>query len=206
MASTKLAKTDNKEADQFKAGIENEKAKRTYLTAYIKQELKLGTDYDKVGPSPKPTLLKPGAEKFISLMSLIATFKRDDETWEMLGKKEGTVCYVCTVATKSGELAGEGRGVCTTAERQDNPNTAVKIAEKRALVDAVLRVFSLSDAFTQDIEDLPKEQTAQEPSQAAPSDTPTKAQTEYIEKLGGDPEQAKTKLQASKLIEDLKNG
>jgi hypothetical protein len=41
--------------------------------------------------------------------------------------------------------------VCTLA------NTILKMAKKRALVDAALLVGSLSDLFTQDIEDLPEE-------------------------------------------------
>lgn len=57
----------------------------------------------------------------------------------------------------------------------DVANTILKMAKKRALVDAVLTVTAASDIFTQDIEDLPaeivaeivrKEQTAEEKAAA----------------------------------------
>lgn len=144
--------TDIATTDDFGKALEVEKKNRKLLTDYIKSELKEGTDYGKIVGN-KNNLLKPGAEKFLSLMSFTAKFEKDSDTWGMLGSKEGTVAYVCKIETKSGKFVGEGRGVCTVAERQSNPNTAVKIAEKRALVDAVLRTFSLSDAFTQDQED-----------------------------------------------------
>lgn len=48
-----------------------------------------------------------------------------------------------------------------TAQIRTNPadvrNTILKMAKKRALVDAILTVTAASDIFTQDIEDLPEE-------------------------------------------------
>ena len=49
----------------------------------------------------------------------------------------------------------------TTQQIRTNPadvsNTVIKMAKKRALVDAVLTITAASDIFTQDIEDLPEE-------------------------------------------------
>lgn len=42
-------------------------------------------------------------------------------------------------------------------ETQSKANTMLKIAKKRALVDAVLNACALSDVFTQDFDDLPDE-------------------------------------------------
>lgn len=42
-------------------------------------------------------------------------------------------------------------------EKADTANTVLKMAKKRALVDAVLTATAASDIFTQDIEDLPDE-------------------------------------------------
>ena len=53
-------------------------------------------------------------------------------------------------------------------------NTILKMAKKRAFVDAVLQVASLSDIFTQDIEDM-QEFMAQEKEAAAANMTPEEA-------------------------------
>jgi hypothetical protein len=51
-------------------------------------------------------------------------------------------------------------GVITSRVEHDNPadyyNTCLKMAKKRALVDACLTVTAASDIFTQDIEDMPE--------------------------------------------------
>jgi len=51
-------------------------------------------------------------------------------------------------------LAGEGRGAADITEKQGSANTAIKIAEKRAKLDAVLATGGLSDFFSQDLEDV----------------------------------------------------
>lgn len=67
------------------------------------------------------------------------------------------------VHRESGVVVGEGVGSCSTMESKyiDRPrdleNTALKMAKKRAYVDAVLTTLGLHDQFTQDVEDLPRE-------------------------------------------------
>ena len=58
-------------------------------------------------------------------------------------------------------LVTEGLGSCNNRERKyikmdpyTMDNTVLKMAKKRALVDAALLVGSLSDIFTQDLEDM----------------------------------------------------
>jgi len=64
----------------------------------------------------------------------------------------------------------EGRGAGTIKERSNmNANSLIKIVEKRALVDAVLRVAGLSEMYTQDGEDT---QGAGDPKPKAPQDKP----------------------------------
>lgn len=138
----------------FAAALANERAKRNALEEYIRSGLKRGTDYDRVGPGKKDTLLKPGAEKVAALLQLRAAFVKDTETMEMLPERDGTLAYVCHLLTRDGEIAAEGRGACEPSERP-HVNVRVKIAMKRAMVDAVLRVAALSDYFTQDLDDLP---------------------------------------------------
>lgn len=56
----------------------------------------------------------------------------------------------------------DGQWMLCIAEREENPdiadifNTVLKMAEKRALVSAVLKATGVSDIFTQDIEDMPQ--------------------------------------------------
>jgi len=137
---------------------------RTLLTAYISQHLQEGIDYytllihEKVS---KPSLSKAGSEKFLSLFNLQARFRKDAETWEMLGRPAGVLCYVCALYTKRGEFVGEGRGAREVAKDKDI-NKAIKMAQKSAQIDAILRTGSLSDYFTQDLEDQHAETTVRQ--------------------------------------------
>jgi hypothetical protein len=80
-------------------------------------------------------------EKIFSLFGIISTLERDVETVEMVSKP-GVIAYKCKLY-RNGTFVGEGRGACDVAER-GRVNDAIKIAEKRARMDA----------FTQDLEDL----------------------------------------------------
>ena len=70
-------------------------------------------------------------------------------------------CHVRIVA--GGPIIEEGLGEANTLEAQNAnknaftlKNTVLKMAKKRALVDAALAIGRLSDLFTQDIDDDPK--------------------------------------------------
>jgi hypothetical protein len=134
---------------------------RAVLTAYITAHLQEGIDYYTLtigGKASKPSLSKAGSEKFLRLFNVHATFRKDEETWEMLGRPAGVICYVCALYTKRGEVVGEGRGAREVLKEKDI-NKAIKMAQKSAQIDAVLRTGALSDAFTQDLDD------AQEPEE-----------------------------------------
>jgi len=112
--------------------ITNWNQMRTLLTAYISQNLKEGIDYYTLtvgGKESKPSLSKAGSEKFLSLFNVQAKFRKDDETWEMLGRPAGVICYVCALYTKSGEFVGEGRGAREVRKDKDI-NKAIKMAQK----------------------------------------------------------------------------
>ena len=127
----------------------------------VRSQLVEGTDYGKIpGCGEKPALLKPGAEKISVLLGLRSRFEiiREIEDWE-----NGFFAYSirCALATGSGETVTEGFGLCSTKERRfgkgdpfSGANIALKMARKRALVDAALTVGSLSNIFTQDVEDF----------------------------------------------------
>nr|WP_314639736.1 hypothetical protein [uncultured Olsenella sp.] len=65
----------------------------------------------------------------------------------------------------------------TSSERTENPdiadtyNTVLKMAKKRALVDATLTATGCSDMFTQDVEDFARPSAAQAQVEPAPADT-----------------------------------
>jgi hypothetical protein len=130
------------------------KEQRQLLARYIKEQLTDGVDYYTLrikGRDTKPTLSKAGSEKFLAIFKLTATFQQDQATWTMLGSKEGVLCYTCTLLTREGQVVGEGRGARTLAQDQGDINKAVKMAQKSAQIDAILRTGCLSDVFTQDI-------------------------------------------------------
>lgn len=149
--------------------------------ALIRGALKEGTDYGTVpGTRGKPTLLKPGAEKLViafgcrALYTIVEQEIAHDKVVKYVhkynGQKEsiGLYRYVirCQLQRPDGQIVGDGLGSCSTLESKyiDRPrdceNTALKMAEKRALVAATLGAFGLSDAFTQDMEDAPVEVVA----------------------------------------------
>lgn len=127
-----------------------------------KEVLEEGIDYGfparQRDPSQKPSLYKSGAEKLTRLFGLIPEF-------ELLKaiEEENFVYYMfkCTLKTRSEVVIGEGYGSCNSREKEGwskEPlkfaNNILKIAKKRAHVDAVLTGLGASNVFTQDLEDM----------------------------------------------------
>src|SRR5215475_6579670 len=103
----------------------------------------------------KSTLCKPGSEKICGLLQLRPRFRRDVETWEMLGSEPGVVALVCELVTASGVVVAEGRGARHRDQDYGDVNKTIKMVQKSGQTDAVLRLAGLSEIFTQDLEDLP---------------------------------------------------
>jgi len=103
----------------------------------------------------KATLCKPGSEKLCGLLQLRPRFKRDLETWEMLGGDPGLVALICELIGPTGIVVAEGRGARQRDQDYGDVNKTVKMVQKSAQVDAVLRCAGLSELFSQDIEDMP---------------------------------------------------
>jgi hypothetical protein len=148
----------------------------------IEKTLKAGRDYGVVpGTRGKPTLHKPGAERINAAFAVRAVYeiieKESDHDHEnhFYGKyddKEGppTTSYglyryviICRLFHREANVeVGQGVGSCSSLESKyisrprDSENTVLKMAKKRAYVDATLSTFGLSDQFTQDIEDFPR--------------------------------------------------
>src|SRR5690606_3342486 len=107
----------------------------------------------------KPTLLKPGAEKILMLMGLTSEFHVTERIQDY---DKGFFAFTVRCELfKNGIKITEGFGHCNTKEKKysnQDPytlaNTCLKMAKKRAQIDATLTVASLSEVFTQDIEDM----------------------------------------------------
>lgn len=155
----------------------------------IQNTLQPNHDYGIVPGTSKPTLLKPGAEKILMLMGLRSEFKILESTRNF---EEGFFQYQVKCQLYKGDvLITEGLGACNTKEAKyskRNPftldNTVLKIAKKRALVDAALLVASLSEVFTQDLEDIDLEdiggEESREGSDSEKKETITKKQAKRM--------------------------
>lgn len=135
----------------FQQSVDDTLAKRAYLLKSIVPKLVAGKDYFVI--QGNKSLGKSGAELLASLFQLSATFKDDLETVRMLNNVPGLVAYTCTLVDRSGHVVGEGRGAATLVKNQNDPNKTIKIAQKRAFVDSIIRSLSASSIFTQDVED-----------------------------------------------------
>jgi hypothetical protein len=166
------------EPKAIEAQLTAETDRRKSINKFIRSALKDGVDYGKIrigGRDSKNCLFKPGAEKFCSLLQLRAEFQKDEETLSMLQDSKNLVAFICRlIHIPTGNVVSEGRGACAMTEKQNMANTVIKIAEKRAKIDAVLSL-GLSDTFTQDLDDLqvdaPVKKEVQEVKKVSPEET-----------------------------------
>src|SRR5262249_14687829 len=155
------------------AQLESFSKARTLFVAWLFDRLVSGTDYmlihRKVGPrgsktdcpnrgdakgsacetcGGKATLCKPGSEKICGLLQLRPRFKRDVDAWEMLGGEAGLVTLVCELVTPAGVVVAEGRGARHRDQDFGDVNKCLKMAQKSAQTDAVLRCRGAPDVLT----------------------------------------------------------
>jgi len=131
------------------------------MTAFVQAQMKKDVDFGVIPGTRKPTLLKPGAEKLCRLFSLRSNY----ELIHFITDFEKPIFhyhYRCTLV-RQGEVVGQGDGSCNSKEKKyekqkykiyDLTNTICKMAQKRALVAAVLSSCGASAFFTQDMEDI----------------------------------------------------
>lgn len=126
---------------------------RTEFIEKVKRIMKKGSDYHEI--QGKKSLAKGGAEKIASIFGWTATFEKDRDVAEAFGDVKGLISFVCNL-NKDDRLVGQGRGAGILAKNAGDPNKTIKMAQKSAFIDAVLRASGLSDFFTQDLEDHPE--------------------------------------------------
>ena len=140
----------------------------------LEKVMQEGTHFGKVpGCGSKPVLFKPGADILAVTFRLVPQFQ---VTKTDLGNGHREYDVTCSMYGANGELLGQGVGSCSTMEKKyryrkegenrienediaDVHNTVLKMAKKRAHVDATLTVTGAADIFTQDLiddEDEPK--------------------------------------------------
>ena len=133
-----------------------EDAKRTVM--------RVGTDYMRIPGTPRPSLLKPGAERLAQLFGLTHTMSAPVVETDADGRPH-RVTIRCDV-TRHGETVAASWGSADydesrfTAPATDKHaayrapwNTLLKMADKRAFVGAILKATASSGLFTQDVED-----------------------------------------------------
>lgn len=180
---------------------------RKIISKFISENLVEGTDYGSIEGETKsgrkfvgkPTLFKPGMEKILSLFGLASELEKDTETLEMLANRQNVVAYKCIIM-RNGQKIAEGRGAATVGDMGRDVNSTIKIAEKRARMDACLSL-GFSEYFTQDMDDpdykQPKSQksTAPAPTKQAVTDKQRKMLFKLMNSCGiNDPEEMKLTL------------
>lgn len=127
----------------------------------VKKVLVSGRDYDVLPRTNKPTLLKSGAEiiagcyNYRTSAQIINSIIDTEKQFAMYEVK-------VSVYDENGAVVAEGFGSCNSKENRyvkagmyNSLNTVLKMAKKRAYVDAILTASKASYLFTQDLEDLP---------------------------------------------------
>jgi len=152
---------------KFEISVEEAKRRVDQVNAFISTQMVDKKDYGTIdGFGNKPTLFKPGAEKFETIYGLYHEFEELDKIIE---PEDGWVMfrYRCVVYNKKtglkhSECIGSANSKEPRQKRKDGSykdiymsiNTIDKMAQKRAFVGAILSACSLSNKFTQDIEDM----------------------------------------------------
>ena len=129
-----------------------------------KVELKRDVDFGVIPKTKQPSLFKAGTEKVCMAYGLMQRFTCESA----IEKADGgdplffyrVRCELVKVARNGQEyLFASGMGSANTKEKRngfngafDSANSTLKMAEKRALVDAALHVSGLSSMFSQDME------------------------------------------------------
>ncbi|MDH5107185.1 hypothetical protein OQI89_15250 [Lentilactobacillus diolivorans] len=165
-ANSSISLIENLQTDQ----LTQELTKINQFQEVVKSQLVKNQDFGVIPGTQKPTLLKPGAEKILMILGVQSRYTIVDKV-ENYEPQSGYFDYtVKATLIHDGTLLTEGLGNCNTREKRyhrkgkngqpdlnapfDNKNTVLKMAKKRAQIDATLTIASLSNIFTQDIEDM----------------------------------------------------
>ena len=169
---------------QFKEGLERRSNNRAMLLSWIRSALQENVDFgiipNKQG-NAKKSLWKPGAEKIAGMLGVVARFTFQDlDSLLAQGVIPEYVVVHCQLLDSNQRVLAQGVGARSLKKDFGDLNKALKMAEKSAHIDAVLRLGGLSEVFTQDIEDMPTELSTVRPIKPAVS-TITVEQVERLQ-------------------------
>ncbi len=126
--------------------------------------LKRGVDFGVIPKTKRPSLYKSGAENICMIYGLMQRYAIESKVERTDGENPYFFYAIRCDLVKLGPDGKEyvfcnGYGSANTAEKRngfngahDAANNALKMAKKRALVDAALAVSGLSSMFSQDME------------------------------------------------------
>jgi len=146
---------------EFAISLNEAKERIRMLQEFVSEMMIEGIDYGKIPKCDKPSLFKSGAEKLTDIFGFSKQLEIINriEDW-----KEEFFHYeikIILISKRTGLVEAEGIGCCNNRERKyinqhsfSVINTVLKMAKKRALVDAVLSATRSSGLFSQDLEDL----------------------------------------------------
>lgn len=155
----------------FAISICQAKERIALLQNFVKEMMIPNIDYGLIPGCQKPSLYKSGAEKLCDIFGFSKQLEITNriEDWE-----KGMFSYevkITLINKRTNLIEAEGIGSCNNHEKkyknQDSftiCNTILKMAKKRALIDAVLSATRSSGIFTQDIEDLDLEPAKAKPT------------------------------------------
>ena len=140
--------------------LEQARQRISMLQEFIKDIMVDGVDYGSLPNTDKRCLFKSGAEK---LCDIFGFAKKIEIISRVENFEKGIFHYevkAILISKRSGIIEAEGIGSCNNMEKKYKSqdaysivNTILKMAKKRAFVDAVLSATRSSDIFTQDIEE-----------------------------------------------------
>jgi hypothetical protein len=146
---------------EFAVTISEAKARINMLQDFVKEMMIPNVDYGLIPGCNKPSLYKSGAEK---LCDVYGFSKRIEIINRIENFDKGIFVYeikATLVNKRTNAIEAEGIGSCNNKEKKYKNmdgfticNTILKMAKKRALIDAVLSATRSSALFTQDIEDI----------------------------------------------------
>lgn len=128
-------------------------ADRTEFKEKVASMMVEGQDYYII--HGRKSLSKGGAEKISSLFKWSASFEKDTDVLSVLDQTaDKYIAFICNLAKADQSPAGQGRGAASLKANHGDVNKWIKMAQKSAFIDAVLRASGLSDSYTQDLEDM----------------------------------------------------
>lgn len=160
-------------------------------------QLKRGTDFGVIPGTKKPSLFKAGAEKIATNYGLCQRYSIEDKAQSFDGKAPFFYflirCDLVKIIDGREYVIVSAFGSANTNEKRngfnaawDAANSAVKMAQKRALVGAVLALCSGSSMFDQDMEDETFMKNAEAITRTNPDDPVSRQQITRLYAIAGE--------------------